>query len=71
LLAAEKTGRRAPLIELDPLYVDVAIRRWQVLTGKSAVLASTGESFEACQASRHAAASDNDQNAKGSNHGKA
>lgn len=71
LLAAEKTGRRARLIELDPLYVDVAVRRWQVLTGKSAVLATTGESFDACQASRHAAVSDNDQNAEGSDHGKA
>jgi DNA modification methylase len=47
LLAAEKTGRRARLIELDPAYVDVAIRRWQALTGKEAVLAATGESFAA------------------------
>lgn len=45
LLAAEKTGRRACLIELDPLYVDVAIRRWQALTGMAAVLAVTGETF--------------------------
>lgn len=45
LLAAEKTGRRARLIELDPLYVDVIIRRWQDLTGKEARLAATGESF--------------------------
>lgn len=46
LLAAEKTGRRARLIELDPLYVDVAIRRWQEMTGKSAVHATTGETFD-------------------------
>jgi DNA modification methylase len=46
LLAAEKTGRRARLIELDPLYVDVAIRRWQERTGQKAVLAATGESFD-------------------------
>lgn len=45
LLAAEKTGRRARLIELDPLYVDVAIRRWQSLTGKAAVLVANGETF--------------------------
>lgn len=45
LLAAEKTGRRARLIELDPAYVDVAIRRWQELTGKDAVLAATDETF--------------------------
>jgi DNA modification methylase len=47
LLAAEKTGRRARLIELDPLYVDVAIRRWQALTGKAAVHLATGETFDA------------------------
>lgn len=47
LLAAQKTGRRARLIELDPLYVDVAIRRWQALTGQEAVHAETGESFAA------------------------
>ena len=32
-------------IELDPRYVDVAIRRWQNLTGKDAVLASSGKKF--------------------------
>ncbi|GGL50720.1 methyltransferase [Wenxinia marina] len=46
LLAAEKTGRRARLIELDPAYVDVAIRRWQTLTGQSAIHAPSGETFD-------------------------
>lgn len=46
LLAAEKTGRKARLIELDPLYVDVAIRRWQERTGQNAVLATSGETFD-------------------------
>ena len=46
LLAAEKTGRKARLIELDPLYVDVAIRRWQAMTGQTAVHAETGETFD-------------------------
>jgi DNA modification methylase len=46
LLAAEKTGRRARLVELDPAYVDVAIRRWQDLTGKSAVHAVSGEAYD-------------------------
>lgn len=46
LIAAEKTGRRARAIELDPRYVDVAIRRWQQYTGKVAVLAPLGETFE-------------------------
>ncbi len=46
LLAAEKTGRCARLIELDPLYVDVTIRRWQDMTGHKAVHASTGKRFD-------------------------
>ncbi|RYH06262.1 DNA methyltransferase [Tropicimonas sp. IMCC6043] len=45
LLAAEKTGRRARLIELEPAYVDVAIRRWQEMSGKTAVHATTGGTF--------------------------
>lgn len=47
LIAAERTGRRARLIELDPLYADVIIRRWQDLTGKDAVHADTGQTFAA------------------------
>lgn len=47
LLAAEKTGRVARVIEIDPLYVDVAIRRWQALTGEEARLVCSGESFAA------------------------
>jgi DNA modification methylase len=46
LIAAEKTGRRARALEIEPHYVDVAIRRWQLYTGKSAILAATGETFE-------------------------
>lgn len=46
LLAAEKTGRRARLIELDPLYVDVAIRRWQALTGQQASHVASGETWD-------------------------
>ena len=45
LIAAERTGRKARALEIDPSYVDVAIRRWEELTGKSARL-STGETFE-------------------------
>jgi DNA modification methylase len=45
LIAAERTGRKARALEIDPSYVDVAIRRWEKLTGKSASL-STGETFE-------------------------
>jgi hypothetical protein len=45
LIAAERTGRKARALEIDASYVDVAIRRWEELTGKSATL-STGETFE-------------------------
>lgn len=45
LIACEKTGRRARLIELDPKYVDVIVRRWQDWTGKTAVHAATGLAF--------------------------
>ena len=46
VIAAESTGRRAAGFELDPRYVDCIIRRWQQMTGKEAVLAATGETFE-------------------------
>jgi 16S rRNA G966 N2-methylase RsmD len=46
LIAAERIGRRARAIEIDPHYVDVAVRRWQAYTGKAAVLSTTGQSFE-------------------------
>jgi DNA modification methylase len=46
LIAAEKTGRRARLIEYDPLYCDTIIRRWEQHSGKRAVLAESGETFE-------------------------
>lgn len=45
LIAAERTRRRARLIEIDPGYVDVTIRRWQHLTGKRAMHAESGEPF--------------------------
>ena len=46
LIAAEKTGRIARLIEYDPLYCDTIVRRWEKLTGKRATLAVTNETFE-------------------------
>ncbi|MEQ9488028.1 MAG: DNA methyltransferase [Alphaproteobacteria bacterium] len=46
ILAAEKTGRRARGIEIDPAYVDVAISRWETMTGGQAVLDGTDISFE-------------------------
>lgn len=46
ILAAERVGRRGYGIEIDPLYVDVAIRRWQAYTKKDAVLETTGQTFD-------------------------
>lgn len=45
LIAAEKSGRQARLMELDPKYVDVIVRRWQDWTGQEAILEATGEPF--------------------------
>ena len=45
MIAAEKSGRQARLMELDPKYVDVIVRRWQDWTGKQAILDATGEPF--------------------------
>jgi DNA modification methylase len=46
VIAAERTGRRCCGLELDPGYVDTAIRRWQTLTGDQAQHAVTGRSFD-------------------------
>jgi DNA methylase/ParB-like nuclease domain len=46
LIAAERTGRRARAIEIDPHSVDLAVRRWEAYTGKAAVLEATGQTFE-------------------------
>lgn len=53
LLAAERTGRRARLVELDPGYVDVTVRRWLTLTkGRQPILEATGETFDVVAARR-------------------
>ncbi len=46
VIAAEQTGRRCYAMELDPIYVDVAIRRWETLTGGKARHVGTGLTFE-------------------------
>jgi len=58
LMAAEETGRTCFGTELDPLYVDVAIRRWQIHTRRDAVHASTGELF--CERAERLAAQGNE-----------
>jgi 16S rRNA G966 N2-methylase RsmD len=46
LIAAERIGRKARALEIDPHYVDVAVKRWQHYTGKDAVLSASGKTFE-------------------------
>ncbi len=52
LIAAERTGRKARALEIDPKYVDVSVRRWQTYSGKPAVLAATGTTFEQIEEAR-------------------
>jgi DNA modification methylase len=56
LIACEKTGRQARLIELDPKYVDVIILRWQEFSGGTAILGADGRSYEDIALERVAAA---------------
>ena len=49
LIAAEETGRVSRLMELDPCYVDVIIKRWQEMTGEEATLEETGATFNSLQ----------------------
>lgn len=53
LMAAEKTGRCARLIEYDPIYCDTIVRRWQAYTGKSATLASSRQKFDEVDETRN------------------
>jgi DNA modification methylase len=52
ILAAERTGRRAAAIEIDPVYVDTAIRRWEAKTGEQAVLEGDGRTLSEVAAER-------------------
>lgn len=52
LIAAQKTKRRARLLELDPIYVDVICRRFEAFTGQVAVHAETGQTFDEAAAER-------------------
>jgi DNA modification methylase len=54
LIAAERTGRTGRLVELDPAYCDGIVRRYEMLTGKHARLASTRQTFEAVAEKRAA-----------------
>jgi DNA modification methylase len=52
LIAAESTQRACHAMELDPAYVDVAVRRWEVFTGQSATLDGDGRSLDEIAAER-------------------
>ena len=54
LIAAERTGRSAHLMELDPKYVDVIVQRWQDYTGNKAVLDGEDRTFDDFKAARSA-----------------
>ena len=58
LIACEKTGRHARLMELDPRYCDVIVKRWQDFTGQPARLGESDMTFADIEAAR-----------KGSEHG--
>jgi hypothetical protein len=60
LIAAQKSGRSARLIEYDPSYCDVILRRFEAVTGTSAILAWTGQTFEDRAAERASAAISDD-----------
>lgn len=52
LIAAEKNGRIARLMELDPRYCDVIVKRWQDFTGQQATLEGDGRTFDEVEANR-------------------
>ena len=52
IIAGETVGRRVYGLELDPRYVDVAVRRWQLFAGRDAVLEASGETFAEVEAAR-------------------
>jgi DNA modification methylase len=52
LIACEKTGRRARLMEIEPCYCDVIIRRWEEFTGQEAILEASGATFAKTSAER-------------------
>jgi DNA modification methylase len=60
LIACERTGRHARILELDPVYVDVIVRRWQDYTGKDATLEGDGRSFQEVCAERISLRSESD-----------
>jgi DNA modification methylase len=56
LMACEHTGRHGFLMEIDPSYVDVIVRRWEGKTGRKAVLEATGQTYADVATARSTAA---------------
>ena len=54
IIAAETIGRVCYAIDIDPIYVDVAVRRWQDFTGEVAILEDNGQTFEQTHDARSA-----------------
>jgi hypothetical protein len=52
LIAAQATGRTCLAMEIDPLYVDVAVRRWQAFTGQDATLVGDDRTFNVIASER-------------------
>jgi DNA modification methylase len=57
VVACEKTGRRARVMELEPRYCDVVVKRWQDFSGNVAIHRATGKTFAEIGEVRHAAPS--------------
>jgi hypothetical protein len=55
-MACERRGRHARLLEIDPKYCDVIVKRWQQYTGRQAILDGDGRPFEAVERDRGKAA---------------
>jgi DNA modification methylase len=55
IIACEETGRACYAIELNPAYVDVAVKRWQDFTGQQATLEATGQTYDQLKQKREAA----------------
>jgi hypothetical protein len=53
IIAAEMTGRSCHALELNPVYVDVAVQRWEAFTGETAILDGTGQGLAELSEERH------------------
>jgi DNA modification methylase len=60
LIAAERTGRRCYGLELDPLYADLSIRRWQNWTGEPAIEVGSDRTFNELEAAAMEGNTDNE-----------